>query len=144
MARENNRVPLFIILSFCAAVYFFAFSESGFLERRELGKNRKQLEGRIERLRDENARLRNVYARYRNGEFLEQEAHKAGYTASGRRVVFFRDGGGTGEVKRKASEKVEMIISNVSHLRILWLVISALAVLFYFTGAARNRKEQHQ
>jgi cell division protein FtsB len=144
LARENNRATLFIILSFCAAVYFFAFSESGFLERRELDKNRKLLAARIERLRDENTRLRNVYARYRNGEFLEQEAHKAGYAAPGERVVFFRDGGGAGEAKRKDSEKVESIISNVSHLRILWLVISALAVLFYFTGVARNRNEQHQ
>jgi hypothetical protein len=135
--EKTNRLTLFVLIAALAAVYFFVFGESGMIMRMELGKQRARLLERIDGLKDEGARMRNLYARYRKGELNREEARLAGFVEQGERFVFMR--GAKEEQSDRAPEGREPgYFPQIDHLRILWVVISVLAVFLFLARAHKK------
>ncbi len=135
--EKANRLTLFILIAALAAVYFFVFGESGIIMRMELGKQRARLLERIDGLKDEGARMRSLYARYRKGELNREEARIAGFVEQGERFVFMK--GARDDKADKAPEGADPgYFPQIDHLRILWVVISVLAVFLFLARAHRK------
>ncbi|MGV7928415.1 MAG: septum formation initiator family protein [Spirochaetota bacterium] len=135
---SGDRITLIILAGFLCAVYFFVFGESGLIERSRLASERENLRVRIERLGDENAALQRLYEKHGSGRLLREEAHRAGFIENGERVVFLRplERTGAGEMNKRDTPVTGAI--ETSHLRILWIVVSMLALLYYFSRFARD------
>jgi cell division protein FtsB len=135
---SGDRITLIILAGFLCAVYFFVFGESGLIERSGLVRERENLQVRIERLGDENAVLQRLYEKHRSGRLLREEAHRAGFIENGEKVVFLRqqEGAGAGEMNKQDTTVTGAI--ETSHLRILWIVVSMLALLYWFSRFARD------
>ncbi len=142
MDKAHDRLTLLILLAVLAVVYVFVFSSSGLLERIELKKHKAGLAGRIAELREENSRLRQTSSRYRNGDFMPEEAQKAGYVEPGTKLLFFNRGDAEAPSERPSGAGKEKYSPQISHLRILWLVVSILVLFFYFVRRSRYREEQ--
>lgn len=138
---SGDRITLIILAGFLCAVYFFVFGESGLIERSRLASERENLRVRIERLGDENAALQRLYEKHGSGRLLREEAHRAGFIENGERVVFLRplERTGAGEMNKQDTPVTGAI--ETSHLRILWIVVSMLALLYYFSRFARDGVE---
>jgi cell division protein FtsB len=141
LERENSRLGLFLLLGALLVVYVFVFGESGILERMELRKNKARLAGRVHELGEENSRLRGLFARYRSGEFLDEEAGKAGYIKPGEKHLYFRNRDRGDGIRDDADAGKEGYRAEISHLRVLWLVVSALVLVFYFARRSRFRAD---
>lgn len=131
---QTNRISLFILTFILFTIYCFVFGDSGILERRRLKNEKVNLENKIENLRKENARLKNLSERYRAGEFLKEEANRSGYIAPGEKVLFFNKKEDFGDEKTKKIQDVkdDGLILDVENLRILWIVFSIMILLIYF------------
>lgn len=137
---NGDRIGLILLAGFLGAVYFFVFGESGLLERSRLVREQEKLRQRIETLGEENAGLRGRYEKYKSGELLREEAHRAGYIENGARMVFLRSNDDAAVPDGKNADDSGGSFIEPSHLRILWIVVSMLALLFYF--ARRTRAEE--
>lgn len=126
-----------LLAGFLGAVYFFVFGESGLIERSVLVREQERLRQRIEILGEENAGLRGRYEKYKSGELLREEAHRAGYIENGARMVFLRSNDAAPVHGAKNVDDTGGAIIELSHMRILWVVVSVLALLFYFARRTR-------
>lgn len=133
---------MFILIAVLGGIYFFVFGESGLIERIELKKKQAELSQRIELLRAENAELQRQCESSGKGENLPDEALNAGYITPGQKLVFFR-GTDEGPPSGEKAEEGVAALSEPSHLRILWLVLSIMSVIAYYMIKHRH-KEQHQ
>jgi cell division protein FtsB len=131
-------MTLILLTGFLCAVYIFIFGESGIIERSRLVREQERLQVKIEALKEENAGLQRLYEKHKSGRLLREEAHRAGFIENGEKAVFLRhmDAGVTGEIKKSATPDVTTI--EPSHLRILWIVVSMLALLYYFARGTRK------
>lgn len=139
MANNKGRFSLLIMLFILFGIYCFIFGESGWLERMKLIKSKEQINERINRLEDENRELTELYKRYESGSSLKEEAVKAGYINEGEKLLFFK--GIEVEVKKSNNrlDKNEGYNIDIDHFRILWIVISTMAILFYFSRRSREK-----
>lgn len=137
---NGDRIGLILLAGFLGAVYLFVFGESGLVERARLVREHEALRQRIEVLGDENAALRERYEKYKRGELLREEANRAGYIEDGERMVFIRSRGAAGTPDTSKTEDPAGPLIEPSHLRILWIVVSILSLLYYF--ARRTRAEE--
>ncbi|HSV96524.1 MAG TPA: hypothetical protein VLM75_06250 [Spirochaetota bacterium] len=137
---NGDRITFILLAGFLCAVYAFVFGESGLIERARFVRERESLQVRIEALGDENAALQRLYEKHKSGRLLREEAHRAGFIENGGKVVFFRHGDGTATGGMKKAETPDGRTIETSHLRILWIVVSMLALLYYF--ARGTRKEE--
>jgi hypothetical protein len=122
-------------------VYFFIFSESGLLERKNLEKEKKNIVVKIDALKSENDRLQSLLNRYRKGEYPKEDILKSSYVKPGEKVVFFHglEDKAPREIVDKASDTGFPV--PMTYLRIIWVVISSgLVILMILYG--RKLKEQ--
>jgi cell division protein FtsB len=137
---KSNRLTLFILVFALSAIYFFVFGESGIIMRMELSRQRVRLVERIDDLKDEGQRLKALYGKYRKGEMNREEARIAGFIEQGERIVFVR-GGPIDQASRAGDVKEDGTFANLDHLRILWVVISVLAVFLFLARMHRKPED---
>ncbi|MFH0977392.1 MAG: septum formation initiator family protein [Spirochaetota bacterium] len=143
MQIRKNRSTILVIIYVLFAVYFFVFGDTGILERIQLVKQEDGIKQNIAELKKENSDLQKEFStvsnRQTNGNFYKQEAARSGFIAGGEKYIFFKSSGKVEKVNAKSAVKDDEYPVELSHLRILWIVISAIVLLFYFW----NRKKQN-
>lgn len=137
----KNRYSLIILLFSLFAVYCFIFGESGILERQRLSSDRVLLEKRIKKLEKQNTDLNGLHERYKNGEFLKDEAAKSGFISEGEKVLYFKKAEGKSEEIPASKLQEEEFSVNTAHLRILWVVISFMVLLIYYILRSKYKKQ---
>ncbi len=125
------------------SIYCFVFGDNGILERNQLVKSKNEIKNNIAELTKENNNLQNEHAivsnNRTNGEFYRKEASKSGFIAGNEKYIFFKSGKNE-KIKNGPIDKEDKYPVNISHLRILWIVISVIITLFYFWHKNRERK----
>ena len=141
MGNQRYRWAIFIVVFALSAVYFFIFSESGLLERKNLEKDKKDIVVKIDALKSENKRLQSRLNNYRKGEYPKEDILKSSYVKPGEKVVFFHglDDGVPGKAGKKGTEAGFSV--PLIYLRIVWAVISSIVVLLVVLYG-RKHKEQ--
>jgi hypothetical protein len=138
LEEGRNRLSPVILFAVLFAVYCFVFSESGLMERSRLDGEKDRIELSITRLKDENEKLRGVYRRYVSGNLGRDEAVKIGYFAGGEKLLVFKPELVKKDLVRRKSEDVDSS-AGVDQLRILWIIISSLVMLFYMVHIRREQ-----
>lgn len=141
-ALGNSRLNLFLIIAGCAVVYLFVLGDSGLLERARLQGEREALAQRLADAEEVHAGLLRLVERYRHGELMGQEAHRAGFLAPGEKMLFVSDTADSPRAHRKAAQKGRERISPLTAARIVWIVASGILVLLYFTRRRRPLEPQ--
>ena len=129
LLNHKNKFSLFVLLFILFGIYCFVFGDSGMLERMRLKSERKELVQQIQVLQRENKNLKNLLYRYRNGEFIREEAQRAGFIKPGEKAFFTK---GITVPEKVVSNEIKNVYGvKIEYLRIFWIVISALIVLMY-------------
>jgi len=141
LGSQQYRRAIFVVAFALSAVYFFIFSESGLLERKNLEKEKKEIVVKIDALKSENERLQRLLNSYRKGEYPKEDILKSNYVKPGEKVVFFN--GLDDKVPREPGRKATDAGFNVPllYVRILWVVISSVVVILMILYG-RNLKER--
>jgi cell division protein FtsB len=135
-------LTLFLIIAGCAVVYLFVFGDSGLLERARLQREREALAQRLADAEEAHAGLLRLVERYRRGELMDQEAHRAGFLAPGEKMLFVSDTPDSPRARRKAAPELRKRGSAITAARIVWIVVSGILVLLYFTRRRRSLEPQ--
>jgi len=87
--RNKRRLPLYIAAALViAAVLISLFRDMGVVDRWRLRKTERQLQGEVEKLRQENALLKRTVEDLRgNPAVIEQEARRLGLIKEGENVI---------------------------------------------------------
>lgn len=141
MGNQRYWWAVFITVFALSAVYFFIFSESGLLERKNLEKEKKDIVAKIDALKSENARLQRILESYRKGEYPKEDALKSNYVKPGEKVLFFHglDDIVTGTAGKRETDRG--IGVPLTYVRILWVAISSVVVILIVLYG-RKHKEQ--
>ncbi len=110
-------------------MYFFIFSESGFLERIALDKEKNHIAANIEALKSENKRLQRLLDKYRKGVYPGGEIADSGYVKNGGSVLFLRELGKKSINGKSDSVQPDDVLVPLPYLRITWIAISAIVVI---------------
>lgn len=129
---KRNRFSTFLLVFFLLSIYIFVFSESGILERIKLNNKFDILDKRIGVLKQENSELHKLYENYSVSKYSSLDIVRSGYTYNNSKILLL-----TGHSKEDRVNdhitKVDLFNFNYSHLRIIWLIISAMIIIIYFT-----------
>ncbi len=124
----NNRIITFFLIFTLSAVYVFIFGETGLIERLNLSRKADGFEIDIQELRLQNGSLSRELSRLKAGMYFDSELAGAGFVFAGSRLAVFED-------EQYPSEKENEVVSetsiNTMHLRIIWIVFSAIVVLLF-------------
>jgi hypothetical protein len=119
------------------------FGDNGILERNQLIKAKDEIKNNIAELTKENSNLQKEYSvvsnNKTNGNFYKKEASRSGFIAGNEKYIFFKNGR-SGKIKSEAMSKENNYPVEISHLRILWIVISVIITLFYFWHKNKENK----
>lgn len=90
------------------------------------------LDRRIGVLKQENAELDKLYDNYSVSTYSKLDIVRSGYTYNNGKILLFT---GDGQEDRVSSHivKEDLLNFNYSHLRIIWVIISSMIVIIYFT-----------
>ncbi len=140
MLNHKSKFSLFVLLFVLFGIYCFVFGESGVLERMRLKSERKELVEQIHVLQRENKNLRQLLRRHEKGEFIREEAQRAGFIKPGEKAVFIE---GVDLPEKVADTQEESAYGvKLEYLRIFWIVLSSLIVLMYLF--VRKERETHE
>ncbi len=117
-------------------MYVFIFSESGILERRNLELKKQRLVSVMSELKAENRELESLYKEYLSGTISENDFQKSGFTGRGDRLLFFKGGASKENRVLPVSEDENRV--NLGHMRLIWLILSALIMIFLFSRMIRS------
>lgn len=139
MLKSRDNFTLFLIVLFLSGVYLFIFSESGALERKRYNEKRNEILSNIDNVRAEKKKLE---LESKNGlnNVSDGELFRSGYIRDGSKVLFI-DPGGEGKPGIVEAIFEDDIGVDVTHLRVVWIVISSLVLLLYMVNRYRNREE---
>ena len=96
-------------------------------------KEKGQIINRINILKYKNEELKDLLKRYKNGDLTKEEAVKTGYIYEGEKLLFFKEGEEYRKLSNGIKDNNEKYPVDLEHLRILWVVISFIIVLFYIS-----------
>lgn len=146
MQIRKNRSGILLLIFILFSIYCFVFGDNGILERNQLVKSKNEIENNIAGLSKENSNLQNEFSVISNGQtngnFYKKEASKSGFIKDGEKYIFFKNSGKSEKIKTEASNKEDKYPVEMSHLRILWIVISIIVTLFYFWNRNRENKSR--
>jgi len=137
--HRNQRLKTFVIVFILSAIYVFVFGESGLLERLKLEENKQIVLGRIESLKSENKELKKLYGEYRSGRLTDADLLKSGFVKKGNRIVILK-GVRDGELSPEEPGVSSATPIEISHYRIIWIVVSMLILLLYFSRQYRTEE----
>ncbi len=124
----NNRIITFFLIFTLSAVYVFIFGETGLIERLNLSRKADGFEIDIQELRLQNGSLSRELSRLKAGMYFDSELAGAGFVLAGSRLAVFEDEQYPPE---NENEVVLETSINTLHLRIIWIVFSAIVVLLF-------------
>jgi len=133
LADGKNRFTLIVLLCVLSGVYLFVFSDSGLLERMNLERKNRELLANIGKLRGEKSSLEESLRSYEAGRVPDRDVLNAGMVGGGDRLVFLDDRGQKTAMETRKEKKRETFSIDIIHYRILWVVLSILVLLFYFS-----------
>ena len=141
MTNHKRGFSLFLIVYILFGVYCFILGDSGWLQRKNLIKEKKQILKQISVLEEENKELKDLYERYKNEELIKEEAVKAGYIENGDKLLFIKDTRSKTNIAVRTTKKKEGFAIDVEHLRIFWVVISVMVIIFFFIKRNKQKEE---
>lgn len=134
---KKERFKAFILVFSLIGIYFFIFSESGLLERRELLKKFNTLNEKINYLKTDNIKLSNESEKYRSGYYSDSDIIGSGLVNRNGKLLYIND---SGKEENKDSKLIqEDFTISVEHLRIIWILISIVTLFYYFL---KNKKTE--
>ena len=136
----NNRFKLILLIFSLFSIYIFIFSESGLLERNRLKKKYEILQQKILQQKQANEKLQNLLAEYKAGRFSESDIASAGLIYSEGKVIIFDENYRLRE--EPFPEKDSVFEVDLLHLRIIWIIISIMAVVYYINRIKIREESQ--
>ena len=125
---------------FLLGVYVFVFSDTGFLERRNLQKKKYILTERIQKLQIMNRDLELRIEQYSKGNFTLSDILDSGYVPVGSTTVYLENLQLSSFKENKEDKEKDSIIGgekpnvlDTESLRILWAVFSVFVMLIIFS-----------
>jgi len=137
LKRQIHKLYIIAAAFFLSGVYVFIFSESGILERRNLELKKQKLVSVLSELKNENRELESVYREYLSGSISENDFQKSGFTGRGDRVLYFKGGIPKDNRALPLLPEDESRV-NLGHMRLIWLILSALIMIFLFSRMIRS------
>jgi hypothetical protein len=137
--RNSNTLLLTAVLFFLAGVYLFVFSESGALERKRYEEKHSVIMEKIEALKSENSRLEAAAGRRDTVVISDEDLARAGYVKKGSKLIFNKAAAAAKGAGYLPSADQESGVIAISHLRVVWIVISALTILLLVGSRYRKR-----
>lgn len=135
---NQNRFRVILLIFILFSVYTFIFSESGLLERMRLNARYRELQQNILQLKKSNTELEQICSRYRAGDYSDREIVNSGLIYQSSKVIVFGDSYALNNTfPDELNNNFEL---DPSHLRIIWIIIS-LMILIYYVNRVRNRNE---
>lgn len=135
---NRNRFRIILLIFVLFSVYTFIFSESGMLERMRLNSRYLELQHNLSLLKKSNEEMKVLCSRYRSGDYSEKEIINSGLIYSGSKVIVFNENYST---KSTFSDEINNDFQlDPSHLRIIWVIIS-LMIIIYYVNRIRNKDE---
>ncbi len=140
--HRNRYFIAFLLILLLSCIYVFVFGESGLLERYMLESRKNQLLEKNRALAKDNQGLEKKLRRLAAGHAEESDLAGAGFVRQGGKILVI-EGGKKREkeipsVPAESSEKLP-----VAHLRIIWIVLSLLLLLLYFSRAYRTSGQEN-
>jgi hypothetical protein len=132
LKRQSHKLYLIAAAFFLSGVYVFIFSESGILERRNLDLKKQRLVSVMSELKTENRELEAIYKEYLSGSIPDNDFQKSGYTGRGDRLLFFKEGVEKENNAKPVTSSDDNRV-NLGHMRLVWLILSALIMIFLFS-----------
>ena len=135
---KKERFKAFILVFTLIGIYFFIFSESGFLERRELNKKFSTLNEKINYLKTDNQRLSQECEKYRTGNYSDNDIIGSGLISKNGKLLYTNI---TEKEKDKESSIIQEDFSvSTEHLRIIWILISIVTLFYYFLNKKKSEE----
>jgi len=135
---KKERFKAFILVFTLIGIYFFIFSESGLLERRELNKKFNTLTEKINYLKTDNQRLLHEYEKYRSGNYSDNDIISSGLITKNGKLLYTDE---TGKEKDKERSIIQEDFSvSTEHLRIIWILISIVTLFYYFLNKKKSEE----
>lgn len=116
------------------------FSESGILERTEINKKMKNLLLNTLELKKTNAKLDRLYHQYKDGLVADTDLFRWGYLPNEKRLYYIEDEHTLSKVENVKQTKKPFKV-EISHFRIIWVVISVLIMLLYYSKMSDIKDE---
>ncbi len=138
---RKEKFKAFVLVFFLTGIYFFVFSESGFLERRELNKKFNALNEKIDYLKTENQKLSHEWEKYRSGNYDDNDVISSGLVSRTGKLLYIND-----KIKdddRKSSIIQDDFTISLDHLRIIWILISIVTLFYYFLNKKKSEEIQN-
>jgi len=132
---KKHGLKTFVLFFILFGVYLFVFGESGVLERIKLNKKAVELEKKISILNNKNRQLSDLNKKYRGNNFPEKDLLESGFVVKNGQLIFIR-GLENKEIIEPESSSNGIDTIEVSHLRVIWLIVSSLILLLYFSRGA--------
>jgi len=129
---KKDRFKTFLLFFSLFSIYIFVFSESGILERNRLKNKFDLLDNRIVLLKQKNSELQNLYEKYSSSKYSDIDIVRSGYIYSQAEIFIFTDNTEDEQEKEYVINR-NMLNFNLNHLRIIWIIISAMIVVIYFS-----------
>ena len=129
---KKDRFKTFLLFFSLFSIYIFVFSESGILERNRLKNKFDLLDNRIVLLKQKNSELQNIYEKYSSSKYSDIDIVRSGYIYSQAEIFIFTDNTEDEQEKEYVINR-NMLNFNLNHLRIIWIIISAMIVVIYFS-----------
>lgn len=135
--HRNRYLVTFLLVLLLSSVYVFVFSKSGLLERYMLESRETELFKKNEALKKENRSLRKELDSAASGRVGQKDFSTFGALKPGSKVVIVKgvkDAPHTG-VEPQDHEEKEL---PLTHMRIIWVVVSLLILFLYFNRISRT------
>ena len=111
------------------SVYIFIFSESGLLERNRLKSKYELLQQRILQNKKAKDQLQKLLEEYRAGNYSQSDIAASGLIYSEGKVIIFDE---NYRLKEENLPQKNMNFEvDLFHLRIIWIIISIMVVVYY-------------
>jgi hypothetical protein len=140
--RRFGFLKTFGLVLTLVTVYVFIFGESGILERITLEKKKDRLMARMESLREEERQLRHTLGEYSGGRIPETEFFRSGFIGSEKKVLALRGISESEPLKESFEPSAGEGPFRIYHFRILWIVVSMIVLLFYFTSREKSGDDE--
>ena len=130
---KSKLLNSFLLVMSLLGVYVFVFSDTGFLERRDLQKKKYILSEKIQRLQIINHDLELRIEQYSKGNFALSDILDSGYVPAESLTVYLENAQFTSFKEKEKSIDEKPNVLDTESLRILWIVFSVLVMLGVFS-----------